>query len=104
MKYTLTCPVCEHKNSVIPIMIALTPFSFKCSKCRKRIYIRDIRLKLLGLIALIGAGIIFLIQYLWIREDPEYFIALIIPALFLVLMEFALAVFICNKARLEVKR
>lgn len=103
MKYTATCPSCQKEISIITIMLALTPFSFKCTKCRTRIYIKGIRLQLFGIVALMGVGIVLLMQYLWSKQGANISM-LLWPALLLILMEFILGAFVCNRARFEVKK
>jgi hypothetical protein len=104
MKYTATCPACHTETSLISIMLAVTPFSFKCSKCRARIFIRGITWQLLSIMVVMGVAAIALLKFIFYTGKYNAYWYFLMPALVLIALEFLSALIVCNKGRLVAKK
>jgi hypothetical protein len=104
MKYTATCPKCNKEVSMFRILVAITPFSFICSHCHTRIYVKDITKKILALLVTFGLSTVFILQYLLSTGKFYTYVYLLIPALIIITMEVLTTLLVCNRARLTIKK
>lgn len=105
MKYKTKCPACGADIGIFTILMALTPFTFKCGKCKSRIYIKGIfklvmlNLVLMGVLSIVAMRIL---HDSGVYETQRYFLFLI-PVFIIIALEVIRCLIVCNKARLECK-
>lgn len=85
------------------VIIALTPFTFKCVHCKVRIFIRGMLWHILGLYAVMGVGAIVWLQWIFRTHQADRHVLFIGPALLIIAMEVIRVLLVCNRAKLEVK-
>lgn len=106
MKYKTKCPCCKKDIGIVTIIIALTPFSFKCMKCGTRIYIKGIfKWIMINLIVMGGLAIFFLrvLFDMGIMARKQY-LYLLGPVFIIILSEYIRCLMVCNMAKLDYKK
>jgi uncharacterized PurR-regulated membrane protein YhhQ (DUF165 family) len=104
MKHTATCPACHKEINMVHILIAITPFTFKCSHCRARIFVKGITKQIIAVTLGLGLAAVFLLQYLFHLGKLNDYRYLLGPVIILIAMQVTTALLACNKARLVVKK
>jgi len=105
MKFKTKCPCCDKDIGIVTIIIALTPFTFKCMKCGTRIYIKGIFKWIIINLMVMGGVAIYFLRVLFdmgVLERKQY-IYLLGPVFVIVASEVIRCLLVCNKARLEYK-
>jgi hypothetical protein len=106
MKYKTKCPSCDADIGIVTIIMALTPFTFKCGKCKSRIYIKGVfKLVMLNLV-LMGALSIIAMRVLHDMGiyDTQQYLFFLIPVFIIIALEVIRCLIVCNKAKLQLKK
>jgi hypothetical protein len=104
MKLHYHCPNCEHDNSFIHIIIAISPFFIKCQKCRSFLRITGI---LHFTLFAFAAFALMMISYIQAHsssgEFSKDFNAWILFAMFFA-YQITIALLVCNRATMVLAR
>lgn len=104
MKFSVDCPACGKKISIVRIMMALTPFFFSCSKCHSKMRANNVFLPIFIAFNVVGITMILFLQSVYstkkVIEVPE----VLVLFLLLVFLEFVASLLVCNKAEIKITK